>query len=372
MSFRDSPFENLKVPLGWAAGLALVAAVAAAIVLFVIDRSESGPRGANESVRSGFEAGAAPVGGVFAAPVRWVAQLSDYIDDYFFAVGENRRLREELAQLRAEQDAVVALRNLNARYEAMLGIRVEPDVPLISARSVSEARGPFRRSRLIDVGSNRGVVIGNPVINEHGLIGRVVGVSGSVSRVLLVTDVASQIPVLVGRTDARAIMRGDGSGNPRLEFVRGADVLEVGDRILSSGDGGGIPRGLPIGVAARGIDGTWRVKLFSDRGAIDFVRIMRFEDFSQLANAEALDAPPLAALDTAPPPTPEVVARIDDAAGRRRAEEERRRLAEEQRREREAADARARETAAAQARQAEAERQAAEPQPEAPAEGEQE
>ena len=358
MSLRESPFENLKVPLTWSAAATLVIAMAAAFFLLLSDRSEADTRG-HEGLRSGFESAAAPVGGVFAAPVRWFGQITDYIDDYFFAVGENRRLREELAQLRAERDAVVALRNLNTRYEALLGIRVEPEVPLVTARSVSEARGPFRRARLIDVGSNRGVRIGNPVINEHGLVGRISGVSGSVARVLLVTDVASQVPIVVGRTDARAIMRGDGSGNPRLEFVRGEDAIEVGDRILSSGDGGLIPRGLPIGVAARGIDGTWRVKLFSDRGAIDFVRVMLFQSFSQLADGSTLDAPPLAGLETAPPPTPDVVARVDDAQGRRRAEEERRAADERARREQEAADARARQAAAA-ARAAEA---AAQPPP---------
>lgn len=344
MSLRESPFENLRVPLGWSAGGALVVAIAVAIFLLLSDRSEADQRG-HAPIRNGFEAAAAPVGGVFAAPVRWLGQASDYIDDYFFAVSENRRLREELADLRAERDAVVALRNLNSQYQALLGLRVEPDVPLVSARSVSEARGPFRRARLIDVGHDRGVEVGNPVINEHGLVGRITGVSGSVSRVLLVTDVTSQIPILVGRTDARAIMRGDGSGNPRLEFVRGSDTIEVGDRILSSGDGGLLPRGLPIGVAARGIDGTWRVKLFSDRGAIDFVRVMRFDSFSQLADPSALDAPPLAGLETALPPTPEVAARIDDAQGRRRADAERRAQAAREAREREAADARARQVA---------------------------
>lgn len=348
MSLRESPFENLKVPVSWAAGATLVIALALALFLMLSDRSEAETRG-HEGLRSGFEAGAAPVGGFFAAPVRWLGQLTDYIDDYFFAVSENRRLREQVAQLEAERDAVVALRNLNTRYEALLGIRVEPEVPLVTARSVSEARGPFRRARLIDVGSNRGVQIGNPVINEHGLVGRITGVSGSVSRVLLVTDVASQVPVLVGRTDARAIMRGDGSGNPRLEFVRGEGSIEVGDRILSSGDGGLVPRGLPIGVAARGIDGTWRVKLFSDRGAIDFVRVMLFQSFAQLADGSTLEAPPLAGLETAPPPTPDVVARVDDAQGRRRAEQERQAQAERDRREREAADARARQAAAAAA-----------------------
>ena len=57
--------------------------------------------------------------------------------------------------------------------------------------------------------------------------------------------------------------------------MRGQDSVQAGDRILTSGDGGGFPRGLPIGVAANGIDGSWRVKLFSDRGAIDYVRVLR-------------------------------------------------------------------------------------------------
>jgi rod shape-determining protein MreC len=134
---------------------------------------------------------------------------------------------------------------------------------------------------------------------------------------LLVTDVASQIPVLVDRTDARAILKGDGSDNPRLEFLRGVGSVQVGDRILSSGDGGGLPRGVPIGVAARGIDGSWRVKLFSDRGAIDFVRVMLFEDFGQLVGAEDLNAPPLTALGTLPEATAAQASAITDAATRR-------------------------------------------------------
>lgn len=353
MSLGESPFENLRVPLGWSAGGALVVAVAAALFLLLSDRTEADETG-HAPVRDAFEAGAAPVGGVFAAPVRWLGQASDYIDDYFFAVDENRRLREELTELRAERDAMVALRNLNSRYEALLGLRVEPNIPLVTARSVSEARGPFRRARLIDVGRDGGVEIGNPVINEHGLVGRVTGVSDSVSRVLLVTDVTSQVPILVGRTDARAIMRGDGSGNPRLEFIRGADAIEVGDRILSSGDGGVLPRGLPIGVAARGIDGSWRVKLFSDRGAIDFVRVMQFDSFAQLAEGSTLETPALAGLETAPPPSPDVTARIDDAQGRRRAERERQAQLQREQREREAADARARQAAAAAAAEARA------------------
>ncbi|RZJ43447.1 MAG: rod shape-determining protein MreC, partial [Brevundimonas sp.] len=235
---------------------------------------------------------------------------------------ENRRLKAELAELQPWRDQAIALKNVNARYEAMLGLRTEPAVAMVTARSVSEARGPFVNARLIDVGTDKGVRLGNPVLNEHGLVGKIVGSSGGISRLLLLTDVSSRTPVLIDRTDARAMLNGDGSGNPRLEYVRGSGAVQAGDRVLTSGDGGGFPRGVPIGVVAKGIDGSWRVKLFSDRGAIDYVRVMLFQDFGQLANSAALNAPPLAAMSAAPAPSADQVALINDVAARRAAASE--------------------------------------------------
>lgn len=319
MAFRDGPFENLKLPLVWTAAGLVVAGIAASVMLLVTDSHSRDGTGPIAPVRAGFTAGAGPLGGLFAAPVRWTGHVASYVGGYFNAVEENRRLRRELEELQPWRDHAIALKNVNTRYEAMLGLRTEPPVPMATARSISEARGPFVNARLIDAGSSRGVRVGNPVVNEHGLVGRVVGAAPNVSRVLLVTDVTSRIPVLIDRTDARAMLTGDGSGNPRLEYVRGQDAVQKGDRVLSSGDGGGLPRGVPIGVVARGIDGSWRVKLFSDRGAIDYVRVMLFEDFGQLADPEALNAAPLAGLAAAPPPTPAQAAAIADAQARRQA-----------------------------------------------------
>jgi len=315
VAFRDGPFENIKVPLVWTAAVAVVAAAIGCIVLLISDaRAQTSPY---QPVRAGVESVAGPVGGVFAAPVRWFGHATDYVGGYFFAVSENRRLKRELEELAPWRDQAIALKNVNARYEAMLGIRPEPPVAMQTARSISDTRGPFSRARLIDAGSAKGVKVGNPVINEQGLVGRIVGVSSNVSRMVLLTDVASRTPVLVDRTDARALLTGDGSDNPRLEFVRGVGAVQAGDRILSSGDGGGFPRGVPIGVAAKGIDGTWRVKLFSDRGAIDYVRVMLFEDFSQLIGPNDLNAPPLAALGTLPEATAAQTGAIADSAARR-------------------------------------------------------
>jgi rod shape-determining protein MreC len=167
---------------------------------------------------------------------------------------------------------------------------------MVAARVVTDSRGPFANSRLANAGRERGVRAGNPVMSENGLVGRVVGVTEGVSRVLLLTDIAARTPVMIDRTNARAILRGDGGPNPRLDYMRGKDPAREGDRVLTSGDGGVLPRGLPVGVAVKGLDGRWRVALASDAAPVDYVRILLFRDFTQLASRAELDRM------TAPPP----------------------------------------------------------------------
>ena len=140
--------------------------------------------------------------------------------------------------------------------------------------------------------------VGNPVMSENGLVGRVIGVTDGASRVLLLTDIASRTPIMIDRTNARAILTGDGGPNPRLDYLRGRDPIREGDRLLTSGDGGVMPRGLPVGTAVKGLDGRWRAVLASDAAAIDFVRILLFQDFTQVVNQKQLSETP------APPPTP--------------------------------------------------------------------
>jgi rod shape-determining protein MreC len=147
------------------------------------------------------------------------------------------------------------------------------------------------------------VIEGNPVLNEHGLVGRVVAVAPQVSRIMLLTDIESRVPVLIARTNGRAILTGDGGPDPGLDYLRTHDPVRPGDRILTSGDGGVIPRGLPVGVAVKAQDG-WRVALDTDVGSIDLVRILLFKDFSQLVGSNALQPSVLPSTNTDAPPPP--------------------------------------------------------------------
>ena len=303
MSIGDGPLDDLRVPLRWTAMAAAGVAGVIALGLLLGDRRPEsyGP------ARATFDTVVAPASTTLAAPVRWTGDLFGYVGDYFGAVGENRRLRAENAELRRWRDAAIALRDRNARLSALLGLRVEPPMRMVAARAVSDSRGPFAQARLIDAGAEQGVRVGHPVMSENGLVGRVVGSARGIARVMLLTDPASRIPVLVDRTDARAILAGDGGRAPRLEYLRGAEPIRPGDRLLTSGDGGVFPRGLPVGVAVRAPGGTWRAQLFSDRTPIDYVRVLLFDDFTALATQPALNTPQMPAappLPAAPAPMP--------------------------------------------------------------------
>ena len=308
MAYGDNKhFEHLKLPVTWAVmGIVVVVGVAAAL-MFLGDRREEVDPGTYPN-RSGFDSAAEPANAVMSAPVHAVGAGTNWIDDYFFAVRENRILKKKVAELSQYKDAYLEMKDINSRYEALLNLRTEPPVDTVTARSVSVARGPFNNNRLIDAGADKKISFGNPVITDQGLVGRIVGVSPHVSRVLMVTDVTSHIPIMVMRSDARAMLDGDGGGYPKLDWVRGRDSVRKGDQVLTSGDGGIFPRGLPVGEAVQGVDGVWRVKLYADRAPIDFVKVLLFKDFSRLPNAdELLRTPPVS--DLLPPPAlPKVAA----------------------------------------------------------------
>jgi rod shape-determining protein MreC len=297
VSLRDNQLGELKVPLTWAAAIALIVAGVAATAILLSDRRETFKAEAYGATRKASDTVLAPVGDALSAPGRWIGSGVGAVQDYFMAGSQNRELKAELKDMRQWRDVAIALKDENARYRILLGLKTDPPIPMVAARIVTDSRGPFSDTRLANAGQDKGVKPGNPVMSENGLVGRVIGVTNGASRVLLLTDIASRTPIMIDRTNARAILTGDGGPNPRLDYLRGRDPIREGDRLLTSGDGGVLPRGLPVGTATRGLDGRWRVVLASDRAPIDFVRILLFEDFTQVVNQKELSKLPV------PPPT---------------------------------------------------------------------
>jgi rod shape-determining protein MreC len=313
VSLRDGPLGEIKPPLIWLAGVALIAAIAVAVGLFVSD----GPHGGTfAGLRRAADGLSSPAGDVLSAPVRWTGDAVGDVAGYFRAGAQNQSLRAQLAAALTWRDQAVALRHENERLRGLLGIATVPPMPMVSADTVLDARGPFSNSRLADAGADKGITEGNPVLSEHGLVGRVAGVGAHVSRVMLLTDVESRLPVLIVRTNGRAILTGDGGPNPALAYLRTHDALRAGDRVLTSGDGGVAPRGLPVGTAVRGFGGVWRVVLDADATPIDFVRVLLFKDFSQLTSPAELAPRDLPSTSTEAPEPPVSIAPAPQTAAK--------------------------------------------------------
>ena len=138
---------------------------------------------------------------------------------------------------------------------------------------------------MVNAGSENGVTRGQAAMTGEGLAGRVSEVGTRAARVLLITDLNSRVPVVVDGTRQRAILAGDNSARPSLRYRDADGMVRVGDRIITSGEGGVFPPGLPVGVVAS-VDGEApRVEPYAALSRLDYLRLVDY------GLAEALPAP---------------------------------------------------------------------------------
>ena len=115
MSYRDGPFNDLKVPITWTAAIAVIVAGVIAAALLLSDRRETLQTEAYTTGKKVFDAADRPVSSVTAAPARWTGAFGGFLSDYLFAVSENRKLKKQLAEMRQWQDVAIAQENVNRR-----------------------------------------------------------------------------------------------------------------------------------------------------------------------------------------------------------------------------------------------------------------
>jgi rod shape-determining protein MreC len=229
-----------------------------------------------ENARSHIVDGLAPVFDALSQPVTATENAATAVKSYFSLRGENAKLRAELAQMRQWQDAVVTLQNENHELHDLLNFKVEPGLAYVSARVIADAGGPFVRSMIITAGTVDGAREGMAAMAGDGLIGRVVEAGDWSSRVLLVTDLSSRIPVTIEGTEDRAILAGDNSPIPKLALLPEDSGVHAGLRVVTSGHGGVFPPNLPVGVVTEISKGVYGVTPAADLGRINYIRLVDF------------------------------------------------------------------------------------------------
>jgi len=216
-----------------------------------------------------------PISNAITTPMWGTKRAWGFISSHWNAAKRVRQLEAENQTLRQWEALSHALHNKIVRYEQLLQIQGQPDLRVLSARVIAETRGPFVRSVLLRVGRRDGVRQGQAVVGPNGLIGRIVTVGNHSSRVLLVTDLNSRIPVQLEGSNTRAILAGDNQGNPKLIYMGKSFVPVAGTRISTSGDDGVLPAGIAVGelLTLQSSD-VVRVRTYADLSAIDFVQVL--------------------------------------------------------------------------------------------------
>lgn len=208
-------------------------------------------------------------------PVARVSQMIAGFQSYARLYEQNQELRRELQRMTAWKEAAVQLEQENSKLLALNNVRIDPALTSVTGMVMVDSGSAFRQSVLLNVGSQDGVVEGWATMDGLGLVGRIAGVGRSTSRVVLLTDPSSRIPVIVQPTGERALLTGDNTPLPLLEFIEIIDNVRPGDRVVTSGDGGVFPSGLLVGQVAQGTDGRMRLRMAADYGRLEFLRVLR-------------------------------------------------------------------------------------------------
>lgn len=254
-------------------GVALFALGLVSLALLILSRIE---HPAIRQVRVHAAEVLAPVLAAIAVPLWPIRRLGQQLATYAATADELDRMRAELQAAKSWEARARELERRLADLGQVARVIKEPGLDFITGRIIADATGPFARSVLLNGGREAGLKGGFPVISGDGLVGRVLETGTRASRILLLTDINSRVPVLVGSSGLRAILVGDNTRRPLLAHLADDARVAAGDEIVTSGVGGLFPRGLRIGTVASD-DDRRRVELHARFDQLDHVSVLFYE-----------------------------------------------------------------------------------------------
>jgi len=217
-----------------------------------------------------------PVLDVMERPIHAIQSAGSFLRNIVFLRAENLKLKEENAHIVEWQNAVILLEKENRELRELLKFKAEPKASYISARVIADTGGAYTRGLIITAGKVDGVRENMAVMTGDGLIGRVIEVGDWSSRVWLISDLNSRIPVSIAETGDRAILAGDNSSQPKLLFLARDASVPDGAHVVTSGHGGIFPPNLPVGTLKEVARGIFAVLPTADLGRVTYVRLVDF------------------------------------------------------------------------------------------------
>ena len=218
----------------------------------------------------------APVGEVLSAPARWLKSVKDTFLNAVFLYQRNEELEKENATLQQWRALALRLQSEQNEIKKLVNYVAYPKSKSLSARLVMDTGDKFSRSYVALAGAKEGLKNGAVALTEKGLFARVIEVGDHGSRLMMLTDYLSRVPVIVGEGRIAAILTGDNTNRPKIIFTERASEIKPGDVVLTSGYMGVYPSGLSVGLVHSVSENEIDVDLFESGEGLEFVRLVDF------------------------------------------------------------------------------------------------
>ena len=209
---------------------------------------------------------------VVSSPSKGFKSVFGAVENHLNLFNKNIKLKEENAQLKEQVFDPDFLIFENKQLRQLLDEQVTSSTNLVSARVILDKQSPYLNSFIVNSGSNKEIKNGMAVLDGKNFVGRIVDVNFFSSRVLLVTDLNSKIPVSIEPSGHQAILSGRGTKEPTLEYLPKNHKVQSGNKVYTSGKEGIFTPGIPIGEVRMSNEKNF-VSLFSDIGQIVFINI---------------------------------------------------------------------------------------------------
>ena len=220
---------------------------------------------------------------IVSVPENFVLSSYQTIRDHFYLYSTYENLKKDYESLKATKLNTDFLKSENEALKSKIN-DVSAQSSELLAKVIIDKKSPFLRSIIVNRGSKDNVILGMAVLDEKFLVGKVVEVNYSTSRVLLLSDLNSKIPVSIEPDGIQSILSGSGSSFGEIQYIKEDYELENDSEIFTSGSGGIFRSGIPIGKTIAdeniGFD-TIKVKFHSDFSQLRLVKIVSFEEVKQ-------------------------------------------------------------------------------------------
>lgn len=225
-------------------------------------------------IRMAFSDTLSPFLSFIGKPIALSSHLITNFQEIIYIQTENEQLKQENELLK---QSIIEARHIQAENKVLrkiLNFNENYEFNAITSRVIVDSFGAYVRSLLIDAGKNKNIRKGNAVVSHNGLVGRVVEVGNNSSRILLMTDLNSRVPVIFEKERYRAILAGNNTDRPQLIYTPDSVDLTPGMRLTTSGDGNTFPAGLPVGVIVAIKDNSVWVQPFANWNRLEYVTVM--------------------------------------------------------------------------------------------------